>query len=81
MRFIKFYKKFSKVLIAIFAVCSIALLIHEKKVVKGTALTTTEFTVLCAACAIAVVGGVVWIACEYAYERAIDRRLMGGKRV
>lgn len=81
MKFIKFYKKFSKALVAIFAVCFIVLVILGSKVVEGTALTTTEFIMLCVACAIAAIGGIVWIVCESAYERAVDRMLARGWRV
>lgn len=81
LKFINFYKNFSKVLIATFAVCFVLILILGSKVVEGTALTEAELFVLSAACATAAIGSFVWIVCESAYERAVDITKMGGKRV
>ena len=79
MRFIKFYKRFSKVLVAILAACFIVLCVNGSKFVAGAALDDASFTALCVSLAVSAITSCAWLMLESAYQQAISRLMYRNK--
>lgn len=80
MKFIKFYRGFSKFVAFVLMVCLVTLTVIGSKVVRGTAITDTEFVVFCVSLVAAAAIGFCFLILECAYQRAIAREIARKQR-
>lgn len=73
MRFIKFYRGFSKVLMIVLTLCFTALIAYGTKFISGSALDDAEFAMLCVSLILSLIIAGVWVILEDTYQQEIER--------
>lgn len=73
MKFIKFYKRFSRVLMIILTLCFTALIAYGTKFISGKALDNAEFSILCVSLILSLIIAGIWVILEDAYQQEIER--------